>query len=93
MLRRFGSDFGLSARRHPVRRPRTGARVATGLASGIVLIFLHGSAWRAAADRSIRTPTSQARSSAAQGVDQAEEGHLVRVVGQDTEDQTASLAD
>ena len=44
-------------------------------------------------DRSIRTPTSFAAGSAAQFVEQAEEERLVRVVGQDAEDEAAGLAD
>lgn len=35
------------------------ARVEAGLASSIVLIFLHSSALGATADRGIRTPTSE----------------------------------
>jgi hypothetical protein len=91
MLRRFGHEFVLSPRRHPVRRPRAGPRVASGLASGIVLVFLHGSALSATADRSIPTPTSLTRMSAVQGIDQAEERRLVGMVGQNAEDQTAGL--
>ena len=89
---RFWPDFSASPGRHPLRRPLAGCWVAIGLALSIVLIFLQSIALGAAADRSIRTPTSKTAASTVQCIDQAEKRRLVWVVSQNTQDQAARLS-
>ena len=83
---RFLRGVRVGAEAHPGSSPIVWRLNRNQFVLSIVLAFLQVIALEAAADRSIRTPTSRAETSAAESVDQTEKHRLVWVIGQDSED-------